>query len=695
MAIDKLLKTKPIQFLSITLLCFLLIACQEPEEPLQVLPPVPGGNWVIYRLAKIHVPDMPVEYKSFSGTIGDVAISLGRIPGDTLIFIIPNVGDGPTQLKVTMGKQVRTWDLVLSKWPDFQDKEGFFEAFLKSTSTLQNKIQEVDELKELAIPFGTWIEFFTQKLQPLSDFEKETLSGAFQHGRNLLFFRNPHESFEISCQNSPGSTLGSMTYQFGAFDISYLSQYSKLPKTALHEAVVSGLGLSFWYQKILLEYYAHQTLLCPVIQDIQLIESSSGKILESGDTISIEPLVPVSFGAIGIFRRITKNDLEQGEDTLFTPTYGFNGKALFSGYFSDWIQLYLKDYQWELPILEEKSLAIAPEEAPQVTGPVHGLSWFQPTIDNPEVRLANYKTTGDNIVLIFENNLVEPISFNMKMTLWATGFKTEFEVPAILQTGCPLLVDLLFIDRTHFLDIGSGQPPYEITWSNGVIGDLSQTLSPGKYEVKVTDNQECERNLEFTVPEFGTMEDIDGNIYETVKIGNTWWMAENLRTTRLRDGTPIQLLESNAAWASATVPAFSWNSNDSGQDEQFGKLYNYQAACCQICPAGWKLPGMYELSELGQVFGINYGRHMKAVQGWSAGSKKSTNLSGLRFLPSGYRLGNDGRFNTGQEFAVFWTGYKDQRGYPNVGALRGTEDYLTIGLSLNPREGYSVRCVKE
>lgn len=86
---------------------------------------------------------------------------------------------------------------------------------------------------------------------------------------------------------------------------------------------------------------------------------------------------------------------------------------------------------------------------------------------------------------------------------------------------------------------------------------------------------------------------------------------------------------------------------------------------------------------------------MKAVQGWSASSKKSTNLSGLRFLPSGYRLGKDGSFNTGQEFAVFWTGYKDQRGFPNVGALRCTEDYLAIGLSLNPREGYCVRCVKE
>jgi hypothetical protein len=44
---------------------------------------------------------------------------------------------------------------------------------------------------------------------------------------------------------------------------------------------------------------------------------------------------------------------------------------------------------------------------------------------------------------------------------------------------------------------------------------------------------------------YGSVTDIDGNVYKTVWIHNARWMAENLRTTRYADGTPITHITDN------------------------------------------------------------------------------------------------------------------------------------------------------
>ena len=151
----------------------------------------------------------------------------------------------------------------------------------------------------------------------------------------------------------------------------------------------------------------------------------------------------------------------------------------------------------------------------------------------------------------------------------------------------------------------------------------------------------------------------------------------------------------NAAWNSATVPAYSWKGNDSSIDEIYGKLYNYPAACCDICPEGWRLPGIAEFSSLSGIFGMKYGKHMKEVNGWPLGSLKSTNLSGLRILPSGARSGTNGNFGgLSGELATFWTSAKDAYGLPQIGLLLGSADFFSVTFSTNSRDGLSVRCVK-
>jgi len=58
----------------------------------------------------------------------------------------------------------------------------------------------------------------------------------------------------------------------------------------------------------------------------------------------------------------------------------------------------------------------------------------------------------------------------------------------------------------------------------------------------------------------GQVMDIDGNVYDTVKIGTQIWMVENLATTRLNDGTEITLVTSGAM--SNSVPNYANYNND-------------------------------------------------------------------------------------------------------------------------------------
>jgi uncharacterized protein (TIGR02145 family) len=61
--------------------------------------------------------------------------------------------------------------------------------------------------------------------------------------------------------------------------------------------------------------------------------------------------------------------------------------------------------------------------------------------------------------------------------------------------------------------------------------------------------------------DIGTMTDIDGNIYNTVKIGTQVWMAANLKVLHYNDGTPITEEQNDAAWAALSTEAYCWYNN--------------------------------------------------------------------------------------------------------------------------------------
>jgi uncharacterized protein (TIGR02145 family) len=79
-------------------------------------------------------------------------------------------------------------------------------------------------------------------------------------------------------------------------------------------------------------------------------------------------------------------------------------------------------------------------------------------------------------------------------------------------------------------------------------------------------------------------------------------MAENLRTTRYADGTPITHITDNGQWSGASQGAWStpYNSTDPYVIRSQGRLYNWYAATSwrNSCPNGWHVPTDDEWNQL-------------------------------------------------------------------------------------------------
>jgi len=101
----------------------------------------------------------------------------------------------------------------------------------------------------------------------------------------------------------------------------------------------------------------------------------------------------------------------------------------------------------------------------------------------------------------------------------------------------------------------------------------------------------------------GTIMDYDGNIYNTVKIGEQVWMAENLKTTKLNDGNDI--LKPGQIGLIGSVGYRYYYNNDQAQFENdYGALYSWDVVNTEkICPIGWHVPDTSDWSILSKFVG--------------------------------------------------------------------------------------------
>jgi len=178
--------------------------------------------------------------------------------------------------------------------------------------------------------------------------------------------------------------------------------------------------------------------------------------------------------------------------------------------------------------------------------------------------------------------------------------------------------------------------------------------------------------------------DIDGNVYNIVRIGHQLWMAENLKTTRFVNGDAI------ATTVPATLnimydpdPVFQWAYDGLEKNAaKYGRLYTWYAVTDPrgLCPLGWHIPSDDEWTELenylisngynfdGTTTGNKVALSLASPTDWNYSQDMGTlgninypdfrNKACFSALPSGYR-NQDGRFMDKGSSCCWWSGTED------------------------------------
>jgi uncharacterized protein (TIGR02145 family) len=205
-------------------------------------------------------------------------------------------------------------------------------------------------------------------------------------------------------------------------------------------------------------------------------------------------------------------------------------------------------------------------------------------------------------------------------------------------------------------------------------------------------------------PDMPTLTDIDGNLYNTVKIGDQCWMRENLNTTAYKNGTPIPNVTAANEWENLITGAYVRYDNVTFWEDSYGALYNWYATVDPngLCPTGWHVPTDEEYTVLKNHLGSanEAGGKMKSTRTepdphprWDSPNKGATNESNWSGLPGGGRE-DDGDFDDIGEDGYWWSSTEDS-----------TDDAWFRGMEHNKSElgrdesskadGFSVRCLRD
>ena len=218
-------------------------------------------------------------------------------------------------------------------------------------------------------------------------------------------------------------------------------------------------------------------------------------------------------------------------------------------------------------------------------------------------------------------------------------------------------------------------------------------------------------------PGVPTVTDVDGNVYNTVQIGDQCWMRENLKTTKYANGTTIPL-----GTTISSTTAYRYHPDDNSANvSDYGYLYNWPAVMNGaasseanpsgvqgICPDGWHVPSDAEWTELTTYVKSqsqyvcggdedNIAKALASEEGWYNDTENCTvgnnpianNATGFSARPAG---NYDDYYNFGSA-ADFWSATQNDSNYAYC--LRLYYFYATVSWTIDDKNvGYSVRCVR-
>ncbi len=248
----------------------------------------------------------------------------------------------------------------------------------------------------------------------------------------------------------------------------------------------------------------------------------------------------------------------------------------------------------------------------------------------------------------------------------------------------------------------------EVNGNLKVDGDI---IINGKYFTELLEEMQILKDMAGV----GTVTDIDGNSYRTVKIGEQIWMAENLKVKHLNDGTEISTDTSYQFLTDYFCPGTpffnigecTWYNYEESYFETYGGLYDRNMVKNEkICPVGWHASTYADWNEMIAFLGGMEvaGGKLKSTGSdlWESPNTGATNQSGFTALPGGvcwlgdlacpgYKydgLANDAIFSANEDYGTHIVPYYvTLSSQTSEVTIRITSSFVVHSLS--------VRCVKD